>query len=201
MLVADANMEFVFKSVLSRPHSLGIRNISYDIRRHPRNDPGVFRHASDYLRAFIGSYDYVVTCFDYEGSGCHGSPSEAIREAEQLLISNGWRDRQIVLCLAPELEIWAWVDSIHVPRILGYSGSYSEMRDELVERGYWDEDKQKPVRPKEALEYLLKRSKIPRSSSLYADIASCVTMQTCRDTMFHKFTSTMKHWFPEMLGL
>ena len=54
VLVADADTEATIRALLdTRTESLGIRALNYEIVRHPRRDPGVFREAPDFLRAYV----------------------------------------------------------------------------------------------------------------------------------------------------
>jgi hypothetical protein len=41
LLVADKNMDFALRGILSRPKALGIRSVSYEIRQHVNRDGGV----------------------------------------------------------------------------------------------------------------------------------------------------------------
>ena len=40
ILVADKNMEFAVRGILTRLEALGIRDITYDLYVHPERDPG-----------------------------------------------------------------------------------------------------------------------------------------------------------------
>jgi hypothetical protein len=70
------------------------------------------------------------------------------------------------------------------------------LRDFLIERGFLQLNKIKPIRPKEAMELALRTAKIPRSSSIYESLAKSVSLQRCKDKSFEKFKSTLINWFP-----
>jgi hypothetical protein len=53
----------------------------------------------------------------------------------------------------------------------------------------------KPDRPKEAMEEALRRSRTPRSSSLYAELARKVGVQRCVDSAFQQFRDMLCRWF------
>lgn len=94
----------------------------------------------------------------------------------------------------PELEIWLWVDSPHTANELGWD-NYPNLKDFLIQRGLWISGKLKPDRPKEAVEAALWKRKIPRSSSIYYNIAKKVSLERCTDASFHNFKSLLKRWF------
>jgi hypothetical protein len=50
VLVADADMEAAVRGLLSRPSALGIRPISFDVKRHVQRDAGCRSGAHDLLR-------------------------------------------------------------------------------------------------------------------------------------------------------
>ena len=55
----------------------------------------------------------------------------------------------------------------------------------------------KPTRPKELLETLTVRQKIPRSASLYVAITEKVSLRRCQDASFQLLTRTLQTWFPQ----
>ncbi len=114
------------------------------------------------------------------------------REVQERLDSNGWEGRSQVLVLDPELEVWVWSDSPHMARVLGASD------EELAEvrKAYPADPPGKPSRPKEAMEEVLRRSHIPRSSALYGELAQNVSLRRCADAAFQQLRVTLKNWFP-----
>lgn len=65
------------------------------------------------------------------------------------LNSNGWQGRSAVVVINPELEIWVWSSSPHVPRLLGTD--WETIKDLGHRRNYWKKGEIKPSRPKELL--------------------------------------------------
>lgn len=207
VLVADGNMRSGIESLLDRKESLGIRQISYDIGVHRGRDPGIYKGAVDYLRLLSNQYSYALVFLDYEGSGQEKKQSLKIaNEIKGKLERNSWKDRAEVIVIEPEFDIWVWAESPHTAKALGWD-NYSELRKWLFSRGFWEEDALKPSRPKEALEEALKERNlkagekgIPRSSSIYGDIAKKVSLHRCKVPSFLKFREILQKWFPKNEG-
>ena len=108
---------------------------------------------------------------------------------------NGWKDRVEVIVFEPELEIWIWLESINTAKAMGWD-SYLELRKWLEINKLWNENAPKPKRPKEALEQALRAKKIPRSSSIYKEIAETVSLNKCQEPSFKKFKDVLLNWFP-----
>jgi hypothetical protein len=70
------------------------------------------------------------------------------------------------------------------------------LRGWLCEQGYLREGERKPARPKEALEAALRQARLPRSSSLYRQLAERVSLQGHAEPAFLKLRSTLRAWFP-----
>lgn len=199
VLVPDKNVKFGIDGLLSRYESLNIRQISeddYEIFVHPLHDPGVYHRAVDFLRPFLREYRYAAIFLDREGSGQeHRSSDEITGDIKTRLEDNGWRDRLEVFVFDPELEIWVWTESPHTAGALGWD-NYSELRDWLGQQGLWAQNALKPERPKEAVKMALKIKGIPRSSSIYKDIAQRVSLSRCQDQAFRNFRDILQKWFP-----
>lgn len=196
VLVPDMDIESVLTELLNRPADLGIRELRYDIRRHPLHDSGCATKAAEFLRNFLTAYRYAIVCFDYEGSGREGRPSEKVaRTVRMSLERNGWKNRCEVIVLVPELETWIWTGTPQVAKVLGWQGGYEPLRRWLIEKGFWKADDLKPFRPKEAVEAVLRRTTKRRSSSLYARIARNANPENCRETEFARLWKTLQGWF------
>jgi hypothetical protein len=63
--------------------------------------------------------------------------------------------------------------------------------------GYWQKDETKPSRPKELLEVVLHRTRKPRSSALYRQLAGTVGLRGCQDSSFLRFREILQEWFPD----
>jgi len=143
-------------------------------------------------------YSYAIVIFDHDGCGREGQSSQEIEtEVERLLAIHGWENRAIALALDPELEIWVWSDSPYVSEALGWKGGQAKLVEWLIERKYVEKVSSKPKMPKEAMEELLRKSKKPRSSSIYMQLAQRVSFQKCIDPAFIKLKTTLQNWFPK----
>jgi hypothetical protein len=198
LLVADADMEQAVRGLLARPADLGIRaGIAFDVFRHPRRDPGVFHEASDFLRPLQGQYRRALVLLDREGSGRETwSPRQIEEDIQRRLDSAGWKDRSAVVVLDPELEAWVFSGSPHVIRVIADGDETLYLR---ILRKYTLSDLGKPARPKEAMEEMLRQKRIPRSASLYGELARQVPVSVlsgCRDQAFRRFRRFLQDWFP-----
>jgi hypothetical protein len=131
--------------------------------------------------------DYALVVCDREGCGREShSPRVLEVEMETRLAQSGWEHRSAAVVIDPELEAWLRTDSPEVPLVLGWSRERLSLTDWLVHRGYLQPGESKPMRPKEALEELLRIVKKPRSSSLYGELAEKVDFEYCSDPAFAK---------------
>jgi len=194
VLVADKNMEAAVKTLIEKRHkSLGIRQVQADVFIHPRRDPGVFHEAHIFLQPFRSGYRYALVMFDHEGCGQQNKPAQQVeQEVKQRLEQSGWQGRCEVIALEPELEAWVWSSSHHVPKVLGLN---REQLQQILQR-FPKTHLGKPQRPKDAMEECLRQAKIPRSSSIYAELAETVGLQNCVEPSFVKFRRTLQKWFP-----
>jgi len=196
VLVADRNMSFAITEILNRPSSLNIRKLAFVVRVHPQKDPGVLRHAHDFLRTFVGKYEHAIAMFDREGCGREGCDRQTLElEVESRLARNGWSTGAVAVALDPELESWVWSDSPEVEQILGWQHQAPDLRTWLNEKRFLEASESKPRRPKEAMEAALRRVKRPRSSALYGELARRVGFSGCVDPAFKKFRRALSQWF------
>jgi hypothetical protein len=196
VLVADKNMQFALEGLLGRHESLGIRPIVTKILVHPRRDSGTFRECHDFLRSWQNRASYALVVFDRDDRPAPPPREDLERLVETRLAQNGWADRSAAVVIDPELEVWVWSDSPHVPTALRWSGDQASLREWLVGKGYLQEGQAKPQRPKKAVEDVLKLSGTPRSSSIYREIAGQVSFQRCTDPALVKLRTVLKQWFP-----
>jgi len=194
VLVADSNMKAAVQTLIEKRHkSLGIRQVQADFFVHPERDAGVLLRAHIFLQQFHNEYRYALVMFDHEGCGQENKPAEELeQEAKQRLEQSEWQRRCEVIVLEPELEAWVWSSSPHVPKVLGLT---LEQMQQILSR-FPQNNFGKPERPKEAMEECLRQAKIPRSSSIYAELAETVGLQNCVDPTFVKFRQTLQEWFP-----
>ena len=196
VLVADKNMEYAVRGILSRTDSLNIREVSALFHVHPEHDPGCFLRGHLFLNLYIKHCAHALILLDREGSGQENLVRDSMEaEIERQLTRCGWGDRAAAIVIEPELDIWVWSNSPHVDSVLGWEGKSPKLRDRLRNEEYLLEGVVKPERPKEALEFALRIAHKPRSSSLYRQIAQKVSLERCIDPSFVKLKSTLQKWF------
>jgi hypothetical protein len=111
----------------------------------------------------------------FEGVGREEKTVKNLEDnGDKLLKRVGWGNRARTIVINPELDIWVWADSPVVPEALGWSHDYQSLQQWLLSHGYEFNYDKKPLRPKEALETVLRKKRIPRSSALYKKIAQKV---------------------------
>lgn len=195
VLVPDKNVKAGLDSLLKRTEAFGVRKISYDMFVHPNRDPGIVKDSHNYLRNLIRKYEYAIVFLDFNGSGFENlSIEELENKISRELDKNGWKGKNEVIAFDPECEEWLWVQSNSMAEILGWK-NYNELKETLLERKYLRKKSIKPDNPKDAFEYLLRLKRIPRSSSIYGEIAQKVSFRNCQSKSFAKFQNTLKNWF------
>lgn len=202
-LLADKNMQATFEGFLTRPafyRSLECSEFAFDlIVAAGDNDPGLYTRGHELLRPFQISHRHAVVVLDAQWDGTPGK--EAITEHLTANIqATGWKaDLFVVIVIDPELENWIWQRNKHVAQGMGFSDSYELMADSDVQEA-WPQGQAKPASPKEILETLLRKKRIPRSSSIYKQITSQVSIRNCQDSAFQRLVEKLRTWFPEENG-
>jgi hypothetical protein len=178
VLAADADMEAVFRAVLARPDSLGIRPISFEIKPYWKHDAGVFREGPELLRAVPkGEFHFFLIAFDHDGSGCNTRPEDCAKTVQQRLDTFTFTDRSAVVVIAPELEEWLWCH----PSAIGNAQGLEAMAD-----------------PKERLHqvFLRRDKRIPRPRD-YEQIVSRADLDAWDSSpSFRILKTTLQNWFP-----
>ena len=199
VLVADKDIEHALRGMFSRPQALGIRAIQTDIFVHPQHDPACAQRGVQFLSGFSSQYKYALLMFDHEGCGREQLQPNSLEMAiNEEFSKSAWGDRARGIVLAPELEVWIWSDSPHVDEVLGWKLRQPSLRRWLVDQGWMNENDTKPTRPKEAFESALRVSRIPRSASLFQQLAERVSLRQCTDTSFLQFRNLLQMWFPTL---
>ncbi len=198
ILVADKDMESALVSLLSRSMAIGIRDIKYDIFVHvTQHDPGCCQNADTFLRRYIRTHKHALVIFDYRGCGREEvSTTDLYQQVEQSLRRSGWDDRARVVIIDPELEIWVWAHSPHVPTCLGWNGDLNDLRSWMSQNGLWETNQPKPDEPKKAFRTVLREAQTPKSSRIFADLATSVSVKNCQDSAFNLLCSILRQWFP-----
>jgi hypothetical protein len=197
VLVPDKNLEAAIKGILGRPESLGARQVGARILVHPARDSGCVGNGHEFLRPFTKRYIHALILCDRQGCGREGESREELeRSIEKQLRRSGWGDPATAIVLDPELEIWVWSDSPHVPGVLGWPSGPASFKRWLVDHRHLKEGRFKPDQPKEVMEEVLRVLKRPRSSAIYLELARKVGFGKCQDPAFLKLKATMLAWFP-----
>ena len=195
VLVADKNMEDTIRTLLEkRTKSLKIREISFEILRHPKRDPGVLRKSHELLRRYVQDFRYALVIFDREGCGQDLPPGELAQRVQENLDRSGWRGRSSVIVIDPELEIWVFAGPHHVTQV--FAKGDSSVYREVLQNSEINQTTGKPKNPKKVVEAILRKVKLPRSSALYAELAENVGLRRCTDPAFLKLRTVLQKWFP-----
>lgn len=199
VLTADLQTQRTIETLLAyRRPALDISDISFDVRRHPRQDPGCRNESALFLETTRLSHRKALVVFDFEGCGENRLDANELElRLEQEFRDRGWEeDRAAVIVINPELEAWVFGATFrHIQRAVGWNHPQSP-RDWLVSNGYCSESTGKPEDPKAALEALLFQSRRTRSAKVYETVARVVSLAHCQDRAFRKFRTTLHRWFP-----
>ena len=204
-LLADSNMKGTFEGFLSREvFHLGIGCDPFQFAANEDlvvasgdNDPGLFTRGHELLRPYQHTHRHAIMVLDAAWDGSPGA--ERIREKVSVnMLESGWeRDQFHVVVINAELEVWIWQKNPHVATALGFDSVDALMADTLLVNA-WIRGQAKPNDPKETLEAILKKKRIPRSSSIYKRITSKVSVSQCQDSAFLAMVETLRSWFPEV---
>lgn len=195
VLVADKNMDFAMRGILGRPKSIGIRVVSYGITPHGGRAEGVRTSGPETLARLRKEFSHGIMMLDWEGSGSKAESAVALEQELDSRLSPVWGNEAKAIVIEPELDVWIWGSDNALVRILHWQDSQS-IRAWLAERGHEFDGRQKPVRPKEALEDLMVQLDEPRSSNLYQRITKSISLPGCVDPAFNRLTSKLRSWFP-----
>ena len=195
LLVADSNMAQAIEAALIRHTAMGIRPISFDIKVHPERDGGMRTTGSQLLALQIRQYTHGLMVLDYEGSGTPFSTATDLENDLNNILYKHWQSNAKAIAIEPELDIWVWGSDYALRDVLGWSLTIT-LREWLRQKNFRFLPNDKPERPKEALEKVLLELKRPRSSALYKEIGSRISLQKCVDSAFIRLRQTLVSWFP-----
>ena len=202
VLAADKNIEYALKGLFARPEALGIQPIEVDIFIEPEHDPACALRGVGFLANFAGEYKHGLLISDHEGSGKEDVQTQNLQESLNIEFEGtSWGEgRAKAIVLSPELETWVWSKSPNVDEIIGWKNRQPGLRHWLVQRGWLKSGEIKPVRPKEAFVAALREARLPRSSSIYRQLATKVSLERCTDETFWEFRNIIRNWFQSTLG-
>jgi hypothetical protein len=194
LLVADKNMDFALRGILSRTKALGTRSVTYEIRQHVNRDGGVRTTGPETLALLRKQFHHGIVMLDWEGSGTKARNAIALEQELDSRLARMWGDRAKAIVIEPELDVWIWGSENALIKILEWSEDLG-IREWLAGRGYTFDSSQKPVRPKEALNELMVWLNQPRSSILYEKITGKISLAQCVDPAFKRLRTTLQSWF------
>lgn len=202
LYVADADAQAFLNSLLNKPLALGIRQITFDIARHPQRDSGMVQSGPELTRMKKGKYQKALLAWDHHGSGRdHKQPPEQVREEVQnKLDSYTWSENSSVTIFVPELEQWLWYSE---NALISYCGISSDqlntwLSDRSTKLGK-SIDVLKAEQPKELFEYVmrdrLKRTISPRDFAEIGKLAGVNGLMACES--FRSVVDVLRSWFPQ----
>ncbi len=199
-LVADKQMEEAFKGFLGRNEfhlKLNVHPFTFDIIVETGSDPGVYKRAHQLLRLYQRTHQHAIVVLDEEWGSSPGA-TQIEATINKNLTNNGWREEDVVvIVIKPELEVWLWQDSPHIANAFRFDHSpYPTLRNCLEAEGLWLSNHLKPARPKEAFEWVQRKSGLPRSGAIYNKITASVSVRHCTDPAFRLLHQTLQRWFP-----
>lgn len=202
LYVADADAQAFMNSLLNKPLALGIREITFDIERHPQRDSGMVQSGSELTRMKKGKYQKALLTWDHHGSGRdHKQTPEQVRdEIQNKLDTYTWSKNSSVTIFVPELEQWLWYSE---NALISYYGiSADQLNTWIVDR--CDKlgkaiDVLKSEQPKELFEYVmrdcLKRTISPRDFAEIGKLAGVNGLMNCES--FRSVVDVLRVWFPQ----
>jgi hypothetical protein len=160
--------------LVRRWHSLGIRPLEFDpqqdiTREAAGKDSGCFLRGASLLGPRKKTHRHGMVILDEQWGGSPGW--RAIEDKVSSELEAEWGDQAEVIVVAPELEVWAFVQSDHLQRALAWPQRNGALRQWLERRGAWPADCPKPPSPKEALQQCARQGKVritPRWFEEYA---------------------------------
>ena len=199
VLTADPQMQGTIATLLTeRRRSLGISDLTFDVRAHPDRDSGCRTASASALSPLRRDYRKAMVIFDFHGSGAHSiTAPELESQLERQLETAGWSlDNVALVVIEPELEAWVFGASWrHLRDAVRWSQS-EPVREWLEPREFLQQGVLKPSDPKAAFEALLSLQRIRRSGDLFVQLAKRVSLARCQDRAFQKFRATLQRWFP-----
>ncbi|GIX48302.1 MAG: hypothetical protein KatS3mg131_2513 [Candidatus Tectimicrobiota bacterium] len=114
-LVADKDIEAALDALLGRRYrALGIREIAYQLYRHPQHDPGCLHTGAELLAGLIGAAQDArgLLVFDHAFDGNpHDTAAATEAAVREELKKKGLAGRAEVVVIEPEIETWIFSGS------------------------------------------------------------------------------------------
>jgi len=197
LLVADKNTQFALKGALERPDALGIRPINFAFRVHPGRDGGVRKTGPEILALENRLFQHGLLVMDYEGCGEEQTNATALEARLDKRLQAGWKDNAKAIVIEPEVDVWVWGSDNAVQEVIDWPAGQG-IREWLRNQGFSFDCNNKPIRPKEAMEEAMRKTRSPRSSALYQQIAEKISLRHCKDNAFARLRTQLISWFPKL---
>ena len=196
VVVADKCIEQAITRLLGRHQALGTRAVTHDLLVHPGHDPGCYTNAHELAQPYRRTHRHALVVFDLDWDGAPSRDSATLEAKVRADLARDWESRGACIVIEPELEAWAFSDSPHVDRVLGWGDRKPPLREWLVAEGHLRAGEVKPARPKEAFEAAIRKARERNSSSLFGELARQVSVDRCVDPSFNRLRATLRDWFP-----
>lgn len=195
VLVADKNTQFALRGAFGRPEALRIRAITHEFRPHPGRDGGARSGGVDVLARERGRFSHALLVFDLEGSGAgDDETAESLERELDAQLSLQWGTHAKAIVIVPEVDVWLWGADNALRECLRWPLPGS-IRSWLEGEGFVFGADGKLVRPKEALDKMVRIHQQPRSSALYEKITGRISLQRCTDAAFLRLRAALNSWF------
>lgn len=197
LLVADKNTQFALKGALERPEALGIRPVEFEFRIHSGHDGGIRTTGPEMLTLLHRMFRHGLLVMDYEGCGEEQTNATALEAKLDERLKTGWQNNAKAIVIEPEVDVWVWGSDNAVQQVIEWPAGQG-IRDWLRDRGFSFDCNNKPTRPKEAMEEAMRKTRSPRSSALYQQIAERISVRHCKDNAFARLRTQLISWFPKL---
>ena len=195
LLVADKDAHFALKGALERPTALGIRPITFEFRVHVGHDGGVRTTGPEVLAMEHRRFSHALLAMDFEGCGSNRDATTLEAQLDARLFAT-WQDRAKALVIEPEVDVWMWGSDNAIREVVGWPLDGS-IREWLFSEGFQFQSNDKPMSPKDALHAVWRKANQQRSSALYQEIASRISLRKCTDAAFQRLRQQLVVWFPQ----
>jgi hypothetical protein len=192
-------MQLSVRTLLTeRRPDLAIREITFDITKHPGHDGGVVKYAPEFLSVFRNTHRYAVVMLDVEFDGSPGDANRIEAMLQERLDNRGWQGHSQVIAIDPELEVWAWCAPHHTLEAL--NATNQEVRRIAENKGWWDAEGRRFTRPKALFREVARAKQIAGPARLFPRLARQISVERCHDRAFVRFRDILRHWFGTRAG-
>lgn len=201
IVLADQDARAVVTALITkRWQSLGIRALSFDpeldiTRDAAGKDSGCYFRGAALLSPRRKTHRHGLVILDEQWGGTPGW--QAIEESVSRELKQEWGDDAEIVVIAPELEVWAFVQSEHIERALRWPEKNGPLRAWLEARDAWPASSAEPPDPKSALEKCAAQGRVRITPRWFEDFAGgSVGLTRCTDRSFQRLVAALRRWFP-----